>query len=848
MKANPLPKAPEQHAECIRIRGIVQGVGFRPTVWKIATQFQLTGSVSNDGDGVLIRVEGKSLSINAFIDALNNSKPALSRIDSIERERTDFPDDPAINFEIIKSTHSTANTGITADAATCDECLAEILDDASNNNNTNHNRRQSYPFTNCTHCGPRLSIIKGIPYDRAQTSMDAFEMCPACLNEYNSPNDRRFHAQPNACPNCGPEVWLEGKDGRLVSSVNKNQRYKDPINDIPIIKAALCIREKNIVAIKGIGGIHLAVCACDDGFNNNGSANGESGISAVQKLRLKKQRPNKPFAIMAKNVAMIEQYCYVNDEERALLTSPAAPIVLLKKREVSGTERKTSQLSNDVAPGQKTLGMMLPYSPLHHILLNVLNKPIVLTSANASNEPQCIDNDHARETLSEIADFFLLHNRDIENRVDDSVVRMMAGKPQFYRRARGYAPESLPLPEGFSALANKGAPANKNSPQILAMGGELKNTFCLIKNAQAVLSQHMGDLENYKTYEDYRHNLALYENLFQHQAEHIAIDMHPEYISNKAGHELANERGAKLHKIQHHHAHIAACLADNQYPLNGEPVLGIALDGLGYGSDGSLSADGSLWGGEFLLADYQQSKRLAHFKPVALLGGTVAMKQPWRNTYAHIQACLNPINSNENGWDWVVQNHAELELVKTLSKKPLATFDAMLEKGMSCPKASSAGRLFDAVAGAIGLCPEEIQYEGQAAIELENCIDEQAWKEANNSAYEFDLSAKQLVPTPMWKALLQDLSDSTSSSLISARFHKGLSNAIQTLGIQLAKENNINTIALSGGVFQNKTLFEDVKQGLEQQDFTVIVHRNVPANDGGLALGQAVITAARIID
>jgi hydrogenase maturation protein HypF len=457
------------------------------------------------------------------------------------------------------------------------------------------------------------------------------------------------------------------------------------------------------------------------------------------------------------------------------------------------------------------------------MLLRLLNKPIVLTSANASHEPQCIDNDQARETLCDITDYFLLHNRIIENRVDDSVVRIMAGKPQFYRRARGYAPESLPLPRGF-----------ESTPEILALGGELKNTFCLIKNGQAILSQHMGDLENYKTYEDYRHNLSLYEKLFQHQAKHIAIDVHPEYLSNKAGHEIADERGldkTQLHSIQHHHAHIASCLADNQYPLDSEAVLGIALDGLGYGSDNTL------WGGEFLLVDYQQSKRLAYFRPIALLGASAAMKQPWRNTYSHLQTCLK--------WDWVAKTYPELELVRKLSKKPLATFDAMIKKGINCPKASSAGRFFDAVAGALGICQEEIQYEGQAAIELENCIDEQAWIEAKTTAYTLDLD-KQLDPTHMWKELLQDLSTSTPTSLISARFHKGLSNAVQTMASKLAIENGVNTIALSGGVFQNKTLFEDVKQGLEQQNFTVLVHHNVPTNDGGLALGQAVITAARL--
>lgn len=801
-----------QHTETIRIRGIVQGVGFRPTVWKIAQQLGLTGNVSNDGDGVLIEVHGQSLSINAFIDTLNKEKPTLARIDSIERERSEYVDNNNLSstpsFEIIESDASNANTGITADAATCDACLADIFNNNSDNN-TKENHRYYYPFTNCTHCGPRLSIIRGIPYDRAQTSMDEFEMCPSCLHEYNSPEDRRFHAQPNACSNCGPHLWLEDNNGKLVSSDNDTQDHKDPI-----IKAAAYIRDKAIVAIKGIGGIHLAVCAGDDG----------SGESAVQKLRIRKKRPSKPFAIMAKDISMIEQYCQVNDEEKALLTSPAAPIVVLNK--LSNPLSKASQLSPDLAPGQKTLGVMLPYSPLHHLLLNELSQPIVLTSANASQEPQCTDNNQAHKTLSNITDYFLLHNRKIENRVDDSVIRLMAGKPQFYRRARGYAPESLPLPKGF-----------EQADDILAMGGELKNTFCLIKNGQAILSQHMGDLENYKTYEDYRHNLSLYEKLFQHNAKHIAIDSHPEYISNKAGHELAEERNLTLHSIQHHHAHIAACLADNQYPLDGQAVLGIVLDGLGYGSDKQL------WGGEFLLADYQQSQRLAHFKPVALLGGSVAMKQPWRNTYAHLQTCLN----NGNGWDWVVKTYPHLALVTNLSAKPLTTFNAMMSRGMNCPKASSAGRLFDAVAGAIGIRQEHIQYEGQAAIELENCITEQAWLDAKTSAYAFDTN-NQLDPTPMWKAVLHDLSRSISNALISARFHKGLSLAIQEIATRLAKEKDINTIVLSGGVFQNKTLFEDVKQGLEKKKFTLLVHRNVPSNDGGIALGQAVITSAQLLN
>jgi hydrogenase maturation protein HypF len=769
------------HAEHIHVHGVVQGVGFRPTVWHLAKRFELTGNVSNDGDGIVIKVQGIDTAIDTFVQCLMDEKPALARIDSIERRTHTISASLDNDFEIISSTHSIANTGVTADAATCDKCIEDIFDPT--------NCRYGYPFTNCTHCGPRLSIIRGIPYDRAQTSMAKFTLCPSCEQEYNSADDRRFHAQPNACPDCGPECWLTDKNGNKLTTSSV------------IADAAAYLNEQSIVAIKGIGGFHLAVDACNE--------------KAVQHLRNRKQRRSKPFALMAKNMAMIEHYCHVNEQERELLTSSAAPVVLLeKKQQIS--------LANNIAPGHNTLGFMLPYSPLHHLLLNDIDHPIVLTSANAAHEPQCIDNNDALTRLVDIADYFLLHNRDIENRVDDSVMRLMAGQPQFLRRARGFAPHSIVLPEGFNS-----------APQLLAMGGELKNTFCLLKNGHAVLSQHIGDLENYPTYEDYRQNINLYETLFQHQADFLAVDAHPEYLSTKAGHDIAQERGVELQSIQHHHAHIASCLADNHYPLNGEAVLGIALDGLGYGDDNTL------WGGEFLLADYEQSERLAHFKPIALLGGTIAMKQPWRNTYAHLQTCL--------GWDWVSQQYAELDLVKKLSQKPLTTFDAMLAKNMNCPLASSAGRLFDAVAAAVGICPEQLQYEGQAAIELEASITVQAWLDVQHSAYPFSLEDGVLDPSPMWKALLKDLSDGIGVATISARFHKGLSLAVQQLASQLANEKVIKAIALSGGVFQNKTLFEDVKKGLEQQQFTVLAHNQVPANDGGIALGQAVITATRIM-
>jgi hydrogenase maturation protein HypF len=758
----------------------VQGVGFRPIVWHLAQQLKLRGDVSNNGDGVLIRTQGAKAVIDTFIDELVNNKPALARIDSIDRQPQLLSDPLADTFEIILSSQTQANTGVLADAATCQYCLDELVDP--------DNRRYRYPFINCTHCGPRLSIIQGVPYDRAQTTMAKFNQCSTCKQEYLSPQDRRFHAQPNACPVCGPYCWFTDKTGNKVST------------DDAILETAYYLKNQFIIAIKGIGGFHLAVDACDQ--------------HAVLQLRQRKQRPRKPFAMMARDIAMIEQYCHVNEQERALLTSAAAPVVLLEKK------RDTS-LAQAIAPGQTTLGFMLPYSPLHHVLFNALSNPIVLSSANITDEPQCIDNDEALSKLADIADYFLLHNRDIANRVDDSVIRIMAGEPQFLRRGRGYAPHSLILPEEF-----------KLSSEVLAMGGELKNTFCLLKNGEAVLSQHMGDLENYATYADYQHNLMLYQQLFQHQPEVIAIDAHPEYLSTKAGRETAEQENLLLESIQHHHAHIASCLADNHYPFEAEPVLGVVLDGLGFGDDNSL------WGGEFLLANYEQSKRLAHFKPVALLGGTIAMKQPWRNTYAHLQSCL--------GWDWVNEQFALLELIQQLNQKLLKTFDAMLEKKLNCPLASSAGRLFDAVAAAVGICTEQIQYEGQAAIELEACISQSAWQQVQHSAYPFLITDGVLDPAPMWRSLLNDLANTVEKAMISARFHKGLSLAIQQMVTHLADSHAIKTIALSGGVFQNKTLFEDVKQGLEQQ-FTVLTHNNVPANDGGLALGQAVVAATRIM-
>jgi hydrogenase maturation protein HypF len=525
---------------------------------------------------------------------------------------------------------------------------------------------------------------------------------------------------------------------------------------------------------------------------------------------------------MAKNIEQIRRYCKVNETEARALHSPAAPIVILQSHD-------TKLLPDNIAPEQKQWGFMLPYSPLHHLLMDELDRPIVLTSGNRSDEPQCTKNEDALNRLNDIAELFLLHNRAIENRIDDSVVREMNGQIQVLRRARGYAPGHITLPAGFD-----------NHPPLLAFGGELKSTFCLLKNGHAILSQHMGDLEDARTFDDYQKNLSLYLELYEHQAEVLAADNHPEYLSTKLGIDWAEKKELPLIQIQHHHAHIAACMVDNNIGLEEGSVIGVAFDGLGFGDDGTL------WGGEFLLADYQEYKRLAHLKPVVLPGASQAMREPWRNTWAQLSAAF--------GWDSFTQKHASLELSKTLNKKPVKTLQQMINKGINSPLSSSAGRLFDAVAAATGLAPQQCSYEGQAAMALEACIDKQTLK--NVSPYQFKLIKTQqnkkqdtceLDPTPMWISLLDDLKTKTAVNIIAARFHRGLAQSIIDTSSLLASENNINRVALSGGVFQNRTLLELVVAGLEKRNIQVLTHHQVPSNDGGIALGQAIIAAAREI-
>lgn len=781
-------------AEYIRVRGSVQGVGFRPTVWRLAQVHGVRGSVSNDSEGVMIHACGSSLALDAFVHALTEEAPPLARIDSIERER-----DAALplgeRFTIGATRSGIVRTGAVPDAATCAACLSEIFDPSA--------RRFRYPFTNCTHCGPRITILDRIPYERASTRMRSFPMCPACAEEYRDPGNRRFHAEPIACHQCGPRAWLERADGAPIAL--------DALTTLDAVDAAsTLLREGNIVAIKGLGGFQLACDATNE--------------ASVARLRASKHRERKAFALMVQDLETLAPYCTPTPAERALLELSAAPIVIMDRV-------GSKPLARSVAPGLNTLGFMLPNTPLHHLLLGRMTNPIVLTSGNLTDEPQCIDNEDARIRLGGIAEYFLFHDRDIARRVDDSVVRVVGALPRMLRRARGYAPAPIRLPTGFGAA----------SP-VLALGGELKNTFCLTAGGDAILSHHIGDLEDPRSYGDAVQAQEQYRRLFEHDPKILAIDLHPEYLSSKLGRKMAEAKGLKLEAIQHHHAHVAACLAENGVPLDTAPVLGVALDGLGFG------ADGTLWGGEFLLADYRSFRRLACFKPVAMPGGKQAIYEPWRNTYAHLMA--------ELGWKRFTMHFEELELHRFLAARPRRVLDEMLTQDINAPLASSCGRLFDAVAAAAGVSRDQVAYEGQAAAELEALVDPGTLvDEDDDLAYPFAIQRLSqsglpyIEPLAMWEALLGDLILKTPVPVIAARFHKGLAlvmvRMIEKLQRHEPADTDQKTVILSGGVFQNRILLEQMIVRLDRLGFEVVTHRQVPCNDGGLALGQAAVAAAR---
>ncbi|MBK5934737.1 hydrogenase maturation carbamoyltransferase HypF [Rhodovulum imhoffii] len=730
----------------IRVRGQVQGVGFRPFVWLLAEDLGIRGEVLNDTEGVLIRAIGGDL--NRFQAALRENPPPLARVDSVESWPIRFSALPR-DFTIAPSEGKGAETRVTPDAATCPACLEETR---------TQGRRQGYAFTNCTHCGPRFSILTGLPYDRAQTTMAGFDMCPACRAEYANPADRRFHAQPIACPACGPRLWME------------------PAAKDPIAAAARLLAGGKVLAIKGLGGFHLACDARD--------------ATAVDLLRRRKHRPAKPFALMATE-AILPGFCAPDMAEIALMRDPAAPVVLV---------RATGTLPDTVAPGMTRLGVMLPYTPLHHLLLEAFGGPLVMTSGNLSGEPQVIANDEARKKLGPFVDSFLMHDRPIARRLDDGVE--CASPPMVLRRARGRVPGTLPLPEGFA-----------DAPQVLALGGQMKGAICLTKNGQALLSHHLGTLDDALCWEAFRQAQEDYAALFDHRPEIVACDTHPGYRTTG----LAPSLGLPVEHIQHHHAHLAACLAEALWPLDGGPVAGIILDGTGLGSDGTF------WGGEVLLGDYRSARRVAHLAPAPLAGGDMAARQPWRNLLVRLdQAGLGDLAD------------------RLLADCPRDALRAATRAGVNAPQSSSAGRLFDAFAAGLGLCPLAQTYEGEAAMRLE------ALAEGHDApAYPMGRADGVIDPAPLFAAWAGERTTRPPGEM-AARFHAGLAGAFAQEARSLVERGQARAVALSGGCFQNARLLAATLKALE--GVPVLVHRQVPSNDGGLALGQAVAAAARHLE
>jgi hydrogenase maturation protein HypF len=760
----------------LHVQGIVQGVGFRPFVYTQAQRWQLVGFVLNTGSGVMIEVEGPPERLDHFQQALSKETPPLARIDTITVEV--IPLCAEQTFSIAQSQESSERTAlITPDTATCDDCLHELYDP--------QDRRFHYAFTNCTNCGPRFTIIQDVPYDRAQTTMRTFTMCPTCQAEYDDPGNRRFHAQPNACPTCGPQP-------QLVPWF-----HLPPLDTDPITAAAQHLARGTILALKGLGGYHLACDALNE--------------QAVRRLRQHKHREAKPFALMVPDLATVRLLCEVSAAEAELLQSRQRPIVLLRKR-------PDSAVASEVAPGYVTLGVMLPYTPLHHILLTAYQAAhdpqqpavLVMTSANLSEEPIVYRDDDARKRLDTIADGMLTHNRPIHMRCDDSILRVTAGGQQFFRRSRSYVPAPIQLP--FSL-----------SQPILACGGHLKNTFCLAKGEQAFMSHHIGDLENLETLTSFREGIEHFQRLFDITPQVIAYDLHPEYLASK--HALALKVPTKI-GVQHHHGHIASVLVEHN--LEG-PVIGVATDGTGYGLDGAI------WGCEIMIADLLDFERVAHLRYAPLPGGEQAIKQPWRMAAVYLAQVFGP--------DFLA---LDLPFVRHLNKGKWLTLSMMIERGLNSPHTSSLGRLFDAVAALLGLRYDTL-YEGQAAIELEMlAYDNDPWH--CRQGYPFtigDGSPRLLDVSEMIRAIVHDMLHNVPVAHIASRFHRTIAELITSACVLARVQSGLNTVALSGGVFQNYLLTEQTVTLLQDEGFKVYVNRRVPPNDGGLSLGQLGIAAAR---
>jgi hydrogenase maturation protein HypF len=764
----------------IYIRGIVQGVGFRPFVYRLACHFQLAGFVCNTPDGVLIEVEGPEAATAAFVHDLTFNPPPLAEITDIAG--SDLAAFGEVNFVIRESVEQEiASVLVSPDVATCGECRREFTDP--------NNRRFGYPFTNCTHCGPRYSIIEDVPYDRPATTMREFQMCAECRAEYYDPADRRFHAQPNACPACGPGVRLVDSGGaQLDIATGGEGRHPSDLDTIREVRRLL--KEGNIVAIKGLGGFHLACDAEND--------------EAVRRLRSRKRRSGKPFALMSADVSSVCRFCIVSDEERKALMSARRPIVILARR----TE---SIISNGVSPGNNTLGVMLPYTPLHSLLFaDSAEAPpaftaLVMTSGNLSEEPIVTLNSEALSRLEHVADAFLLHNRRIHMRVDDSVVRVFHGKDRVLRRSRGYVPNVIDLGEPVA--------------EILACGPELKNTFCITRGRHAILSQHIGDLENFETLEFFEETLTNLKRLFRVDPKFIAHDLHPRYLSTQYALEQNDVRAIG---VQHHHAHIASCMAENG--LN-EKVIGVALDGTGYGTDGQI------WGGEFLVADFEGFERRAHLRYVPLAGGDVAIRQPWRSGLSYLRDTYG--DELPDG----------LPLLRDVAEKDRVLVWKMLEQGINTFGTSSCGRLFDAVASILGL-RHEINFEAQAAIELEMTA-----RVGTGGVYPFQIEFGepwQIDVRPVIESIVNEMQECVDRGVIAARFHNTMAEMIAQVCRKAREREGLNEVCLSGGTFQNMFLLERAVSVLSELGFDVHLHAKVPANDGGISLGQAAIANAAI--
>ncbi len=743
--------------------GIVQGVGFRPFIYRLAVHLKLTGFVQNRPDGVLVEVEGTPQAIDNFFASVSKELPPLANITGVESSAIAITGDTEFKI-IISDSEGLRDVHIAPDSAVCADCLKELFDPLD--------RRFRYPFINCTNCGPRLTIINDIPYDRVHTSMDCFPLCPECRKEYENPANRRFHAEPNACPVCGPQLELRDAEGEIITCEDSLE------------KAIELIAAGNVLAIKGLGGFHLCVDAAND--------------AAVKKLRSRKYREEKPLAIMVRDIEQAKLIAEVNDEEQALLSSFQRPIVLLKKK-------KNALISTLIAPSVPNLGIMLPYAPLHYLLLENKFLALIMTSANQVDEPICISNREAQLRLKGIADYFLVHNRDILVRCDDSIAFVTGGGSQLMRRSRGYVPRPLILRESF--------------PAVLALGPQLKTTQCILKDNFAFLSPHIGDMETPQARDFFHESLALMKRITQSDPQIIACDYHPAYYSTQAAQEF---NASRVIHVQHHHAHIVSCMAENQ--IDGD-VIGLAMDGIGFGLDGNA------WGGEFLLASAIRFQRFGHLKYFVLPGGEKAIHEPWRIGVSLIRQAY--------GKSWP-------DIVSRLNFAPdqtdFALLDKIIETKLNSPLSSGLGRLFDGVAAIMGL-RRKVSFEGQAAMELE------AKAGVAGEVMPFEILHNPddsciLDMSSTIRAIVEYIFAGESTEKIASAFHATLAAAFASMSMEMRKAAGINRVALSGGCFQNRILLKGTVTELKKKDFEIYYHSQVPANDGGVSLGQAVIAGS----